>query len=916
MQKYIENQLSLFDFGKKKMKITKPIRLIELFAGIGSQAMAFESLKEAGMLSVPVETHKIVEFDDFAVKSYNAIHGTHYETSDITKIKGADLKITDKDLYEYLMFYSFPCFTKDTLVLTKRGYIPIKDVVSGDEVLTHNNRYQKVIESRKTGTKEIWEVRGMPFESLKCTENHLFYTRIMDKESLKLLNPTWIPCNRLTSDDYLGISINQHSSIPEIDDISKELLANENFWWIIGKCLSLFEDKKSIHELCVADYELYATSLSSENKYTEIIKHLNYCNIGYLKIRIADSTMKINICSEEVDRVLQSFGTSKENLHLPGYIFDMPVSLLKAFLDGYGKGTDARIYPMPSNRTTAHSRELIYGLAQIAAKIYHVPYSIFKGSNNTYFLEWYTKPFDKSMPNKAFYEDGYIWFQIGNVMPLNKYEDVYDIMVENTHSFTANGCIVHNCTDLSTAGLQKGMSRGSGTRSGLLWEVERILKELHETDSLPQILWMENVPQVIGEANLRDFNEWLRALEKMGYHNRYDVLNANNFGVPQTRNRCFMISTLEDVAYEFPHKIPLSRCIRDVLEKNVDEKYYLKTMSARELISNLLEREDVKGMLTIPTSMSGQNPKPVEISPCVTTAQRGVTKHLDEGTGVVHGFNVKELIQVGNLRQGTKKSFDNPQTGRVYLADGSSPTLNTCGGGDRQPKIIETVSCIAASRGRNPDNPRLRRNGMECKQSLELKEDGTSNTITTVKKDNYVFEGKVIVDNTFSENFKPVIPVKENCSPCLRANNHGLKVLGNLKTDATIGQRSRLIDEAGVYPTITATDYKGMSSVFHREIPIEKLLKWGVLKDDILYLIRKLTPKECFRLMGYTDASFDAASSVVSNSQCYKQAGNAIVKQVLMALFLQMGIGEKTWNELSVAERDALVGGSFLEGKS
>lgn len=119
-----------------------------------------------------------------------------------------------------------------------------------------------------------------------------------------------------------------------------------------------------------------------------------------------------------------------------------------------------------------------------------------------------------------------------------------------------------------------------------------------------------------------------------------------------------------------------------------------------------------------------------------------------------------------------------------------------------------------------------------------------------------------------------------------------------------------------MYPTITATDYKGMSSVFHREIPIEKLLKWGVLKDDILYLIRKLTPKECFRLMGYTDASFDAASSVVSNSQCYKQAGNAIVKQVLMALFLQMGIGEKTWNELSVAERDALVGGSFLEGKS
>lgn len=578
MKQNINNQISLFDFGKKPMKITKPVRLIELFAGIGSQAMAFESLEKAGMLSIPVETYKVVEFDEYAIKSYNAIHGTDFTASDITKIKGKDLEITDREKYEYLMFYSFPC------------------------------------------------------------------------------------------------------------------------------------------------------------------------------------------------------------------------------------------------------------------------------------------------------------------------------------------------TDLSTAGLQMGMKRGSGTRSGLLWEVERILLELKETDSLPQILWMENVPQVAGNANIKDFNEWLRALENMGYHNHYGILNANDYGVPQTRNRCFMISTLEDVAYEFPHKIPLTRRIRDVLEEDVSENDYLKTESAHNLIVNLLEREDVKGMLTIPTSMCGNHPKPMDVSPCVTTAQRGVTKHLDEGTGIVHGFDAKDLIQLGNLRDGTD-NFDNPQTGRVYATEGSSPTLNTCGGGDRQPKIVETVSVIAASRGRNPENPGLRRKGMECRQSLELKSDGTSNTITTVEKDNYVFEGKVIVDNTFSKAFKPVMPVRDDTAPTLRASNHALKVLGNLKPYAAIGQRSRLIDEDGVYATLTATDYKGQSPVFHKEVPNEKLLKWGVLKDGVLYLIRKLTPKECYRLMGYTDAAFDAASSVVSNTQLYKQAGNAIVKQVLMALFLQMGVGERTWNDLSITERDALVGKSFLPGE-
>ena len=122
------------------------------------------------------------------------------------------------------------------------------------------------------------------------------------------------------------------------------------------------------------------------------------------------------------------------------------------------------------------------------------------------------------------------------------------------------------CTDLSKAGKQKGMSRESGTRSGLLWEVERLLKE---TKELPQILLMENVPDVLSEKFRKDFFEWCNFLEKLGYTNKYAILNAKDFGVPQNRKRCFMLSWLGDFYYDFPEKIPMKPFI-DFLDFNED----------------------------------------------------------------------------------------------------------------------------------------------------------------------------------------------------------------------------------------------------------------------------------------------------------------------------------------------------------
>ncbi len=120
------------------------------------------------------------------------------------------------------------------------------------------------------------------------------------------------------------------------------------------------------------------------------------------------------------------------------------------------------------------------------------------------------------------------------------------------------------CTDLSSAGNQEGMKRGSGTRSGLLWEVERLLRE---TETLPQILLMENVPEVVSDKFIGDFAEWVSFLDKMGYTSKYALLNACDFGIPQNRSRCFMVSWQGDFYYDFPKGEATDVSLKDILER-------------------------------------------------------------------------------------------------------------------------------------------------------------------------------------------------------------------------------------------------------------------------------------------------------------------------------------------------------------
>ena len=257
------------------------------------------------------------------------------------------------------------------------------------------------------------------------------------------------------------------------------------------------------------------------------------------------------------------------------------------------------------------------------------------------------------------------------------------------------------CQDLSVAGLGRGMTKGSGTRSGLLWEVERLLNEV---ENLPKILLMENVPQVHGKKNMDDFQRWIQFLESKGYSNYWQDLNAKNYGVAQNRNRCFMVSILGNYRYEFPKPIELTKRMKDYLEDEVDDKYYINNEKAQKLIDTLISNGTLESKDDY--EMDGN------------FNQRGKV-HSEEGIcrtllGCGHAGNEPKVLKLGNVNPS-----GNGINGNVYVGD-LAPTLTTNKG--EGSKICVDLSsnepgknvsnCITAREYRGISNHREEGNGV------------------------------------------------------------------------------------------------------------------------------------------------------------------------------------------------------------
>ena len=149
---------------------------------------------------------------------------------------------------------------------------------------------------------------------------------------------------------------------------------------------------------------------------------------------------------------------------------------------------------------------------------------------------------------------------------------------------------------------------------------------------------MENVPQVHGSKNMDDFQRWIEFLESKGYSNYWQDLNAKNYGVAQNRNRCFMVSILGNYKYDFPKPIELTKRMKDYLEDEVDEKYYINNEKAQKLIDTLIANGTILDRQTDRQTidLSINEPREINISNCIAArTDRGISNHRQEGSGVV-----------------------------------------------------------------------------------------------------------------------------------------------------------------------------------------------------------------------------------------------------------------------------------------
>lgn len=734
------------------------MKILELFSGYGSQALA---LKNLGVDF----TSDISEIDKYAIQAYNQLHGETYNWGDITKIDESKLPYYD------LITYSSPCFTEDTLVLTEnRGFQKITDIQIGEKVVTHDGNYKSVEKVINNGEKKTIKVYGMGIDEIHTTPNHLFYVRVRnhawDKSSHSSIrtfsNPTWKQAHALKRSDYLGVPVNNKSELPIWDGITftrsdgrkgrhknqlSEYLANKNFWWLIGRYIAdgWVRTNSGIVLAC------------GKSKFNEM---KNKCDSLGIKYHVVEdrTALKFRYALKELELFVKPFGKYAYGKRIPSFVMNLPINLLESFLDGYMSGDGCFIGGR--YKCTSVSRELIYGIAQCVAKVYKQPYSIYKtirpkkttiegrlvSQRDTYQL-CFKK--NKCIQDKAFYENGFLWFPVNRIEESN-IENVYDLTISENHSFTVQGTVVHNCQDFSTAGLNKGGDLGSGTRSSLLWECERIIRAVK-----PQYLLMENVKNLVGKKHRHNFDRWLETLEYLGYNNYWQVLNAKDYGVPQNRERVFVISIRKDVdtkGYKFPSSVPLQKRLKDMLEPCVDEKYYLSADKVEKLTTQIKEKE-ISNTIRCGgrSSLDGKHTWDIIAETFIVDDTQGFygVRCYNNYSPILRsersGLKILEpkVIQIGNIV--STGNWDNPQRGRIYSYEGCSPALNCVGGGGLEPKNLEE----------NIKNYRIRKlTARECFRLMGVKDEQFDRLSGISNSQLYKLAGNSIVVNVLEAIFR------------------------------------------------------------------------------------------------------------------------------------------------------------------
>jgi len=393
-------------------------------------------------------------------------------------------------------------------------------------------------------------------------------------------------------------------------------------------------------------------------------------------------------------------------------------------------------------------------------------------------------------------------YEIADYVEIDKYAVKSFNAIHNTNFEPQDICnwnknikvdlIMHGspCQDFSLAGKQEGGDEGSGTRSSLMYETIRIVEKIK-----PKYVIWENVKNLISKKHIHNFNSYLTKLEQMGYKNYYQVLNSKDYGIPQNRERVFTISIRNDIqnSFCFPEKQELNLKLKDLLEKDVDEKYYL----SQKMINCFM------------SDGTGNYPR---------------RERFEQSLKKVNGGNIANTI--------TSKAGSRPIDNYILT--------------NKNRLLKEELCDKLLAEGKLKENDVIRHSYSQSRMNNFYKQNSTNNNIS---------------------------PTLDTRCDCL-----GIAIKNNTKKGYLIAYPGD-----GIY-TNTSTK----RGTVQKEM-IQTLTTFqdkGVVESDLR--IRKLTPLECWKLMGFQEEDFKKASQVNSNAQLYKQAGNSIVVNVLAEILKKL----------------------------
>lgn len=740
------------------------MKVFTAFSGYDSQCMALDRL------GIDYELIAWSEIDKYAIQAHNAVYPQYADRNygDICKIDWEN--VPDFDLFTY----SFPCGLAGTKVKTIQGYKNIEDVVVGDKVLTHNNRYCEVIRTMSRICPDYYNINAIGCK-LKLTAEHPLYVLRDGVEQ-------WVKVKDLQKTDKLSYCIPQGDVTLDISD--KKL-------WFLGRYVADGFINKHLYNSV-----LFAICNKKEPEFLANVP----CEFKDKFRKFQKSCIEYRIADKDFHDLCMEFGNGAINKHIPEWLFSANLNQIEHFLNGYFSG-DGHVRYRSGNKVqmfTTVSKDLFLGLQLLILKCYGkvCSLSIRHDNRKTTFNDTYNGQISFSVSAYQKIINDKIFVSIKSIEKVENKVQVYNLEVRKDNSYTCDNVNTHNCTDISSAGQQKGLTEGSGTRSSLLWECRKAIEIKR-----PKYLLMENVKALTSEKFLPYLQKWLLFLESMGYSNFTKVLNSKDYGVPQNRERVFCVSILGDERYYFPKPFKLEKLLKDVLESDVDESYYL----SKKMID---------------------------------TFQKRNKRNEERGNGFRFSPTNGDVVAAAVLSNAGSRDCDN-----YVKVLGVSVHPN---GHKMEFKGESSVKGIC---------PALRATDYKCPHTVWL-----SNKQVEYKGEK-LQEGDSLYLGTSKDFFHGGF---KNISRPLNA------------------------DDEGLCRTIKSQYYKNSVSNFKRN---GSMGATGVTDG---FRIRKLTARECFRLMGVSEENIDKIQNAgISKTQQYKMAGNSIVVDVLYYIFLKLFIDKK-----------------------